>query len=531
MNHIVKQAKFDKKISQSYTQKGILPIKTFDLSDKELQIGDIFTPLKWGEFAIDKLDLFAKWVTGASVFDPTMGAGNLLEALITYGFSKGYAIDTLPTHRLFGNELNTVYFNQALNKFREKYGLDMSGNFTNEDFLRLTPQKYDIVLGNPPWQNFVDLPKSYKEQIKSYFFKYDLIGNSQNLLLGGSRIDIAALIIQIAIKDFLKPNGEAIMFMPLSLFLNDGANRNFRTYSIGEVKYCVNAIFDFNDEDIFGGIATRYGLSHFVRDKKLHLPIPYFRKENTSWNEYIAKPIFHETDPLSIISKDGDVDFKNIKPIVIKKESSPRQGINTCGANNIYFFDSLNEVNKDLVSISNKHKNNIILPKKFIFPLITSKEFKTEAKVPSKWVLLPYTNNGKPLGWNQIQLFPELKNYLEANKEILQSRKGVMLNAILGRGYWWAILGIGEYNFFPYKVVWEASGKTRFNPTIFEGNWQVNQSLQAFISVRALSEAKRIQAELSDKQIEKYLLSLKMEGTMNWAQPGKIKKMVKYESF
>ena len=504
-------------------------IKTFDLSDKELQIGDVFTPLKWGEFAIAKFNIFQKWINGASIFDPTMGEGNLLEALITYGISKGYSFENLPTNSLYGNELNTYYHNQALTKFRDKYGLCMASNFTNEDFLQLKPQKYDIVFGNPPWQNFVDLPESYKEQIKSYFFKFDLIGNSQNLLLGGSRIDISALIIQIAIKDFLKQDGEAIIFMPLSLLLNDGANRNFRTYSIGEVKYSVDSVFDFNDEDVFGGIATRYGLSHFIRDKKPYFPIPYFRNENGIWIEYFAKPMFHETDPLSIVSCEDGSDLGDIKPVVLKKESSPRQGINTCGANDIYFFDTLSAVNEELVSVSNKSKSNIVLPKKFVFPLITSKEFKSETTSPSKWVLLPYNTNGKPLEWKQIQMFPELKIYLEENRDSLQGRKGVMLNAMLNRGHWWAMLGVGEYNFFPYKIVWEAYGKTSFNPTIFESHWQANQSLQAFIPVKTLPEAERIQAELSDKQIENYLLSLKMEGTMNWAQPGKIKKIIRYE--
>jgi len=504
-------------------------IKTFDLSDKNLQIGDVFTPLKWGEFAIVKFDIFSKWINGASVFDPTMGEGNLLEALITYGLSQGLSIRELPTNRLFGNELNTFHFNKALSKFSEKYSLDMSKNFTNEDFLRLTPEKYDIVFGNPPWQNFVDLPESYKEQIKSYFFKFDLIGNSQNLLLGGSRIDIAALIIQIALKDFLIQDGEAIIFMPLSLFLNDGANRNFRTYSIGDVKYSVDSVFDFNDEDVFGGIATRYGLSHFIRDKKPTFPIPYYRNEGGTWNHYIAKPMFHETDPLSIMSNDEGDNFDSIKPLLIKKESSPRQGINTCGANDVYFFDDLTDVNEDLVSVSNKSRDKVILPKKFIYPLITSKEFKGKLSNPSKWVLLPYNKNGKPLEWKQIQQLPELCLYLESNKDILQGRKGVMLNAMLKRGHWWAMLGVGEYNFFQYKVVWEAYGKTTFNPTIFEGSWQANQSLQAFIPVKSLSEADRIQKDLSDKQIENYLLSLKMEGTMNWAQPGKIKKIIRYE--
>ncbi len=504
-------------------------IRTSDLSDKALRMGDVFTPLKWGEFAIDKFDIFSKWLAGASVFDPTMGEGNLLEALITYGLAKGFSLESLPINKLFGNELNTVYFTQALHKFREKYGLDMTQNFTNEDFLKLTPKRYDIIFGNPPWQNFVDLPESYKEQIKSYFFKFDLVGNSQNLLLGGSRIDIAALIVQVSIKDFLKEKGEAIVFLPLSLFLNEGANKSFRTYRIGEVKYCVHSIFDFNDQDVFGGVATRYGLAHFVRDTKSSFPIPYFRNEKGFWNEYIAKPLFEQTDPLSILSKEEDKHFEMLSPIFVKRESSPRQGVNTCGANDVYFFDTFNEIDKDFVSLSNKNKKNIELPKKFVFPLLTSKAFKNQSPTPSKWVLLPYNSNGKPMEWKQIQAFPKLQRYLENNIETLKARKGVMLNAMLNRGYWWAMLGVGEYNFFPYKVVWEAYGKTVFNPTIFEGHWQANQSLQAFIPIRSMTEAKRIQTALADKKIENYLLSLKMEGTMNWAQPGKIKKIIKYE--
>jgi hypothetical protein len=104
-----------------------------------------------------------------------------------------------------------------------------------------------------------------------------------------------------------------------------------------------------------------------------------------------------------------------------------------------------------------------------------------------------------------------------------------MLNSMLKRGFWWALFGVGEYSFFNFKVVWEAYGKTTFKPKIFEGNWQANQSLQAFIPLKSHQEAKRILLDLSDNRIEHYLLSHKMQGTMNWAQPGRIKKLLSYE--
>jgi hypothetical protein len=291
----------------------------------------------------------------------------------------------------------------------------------------------------------------------------------------------------------------------------------------------VESIYDFNGEDVFGGVATRYCLTHFIRDKKNCFPKPFYRMNTGTWSAFIAKPMFHQTDPLSVWIQVESDNLVEMTPILIKKESCPRQGINTCGANDIFFFDELEEKDTELVQVSNRRRAQEILPKQFLFPLITTHDFKSDNLPPFKWVLLPYNRNGKPLNGRQIKMFPTLERYFFENIAPLQNRKGVMLNAMLKRGYWWALMGVGAYNFFPYKIVWEAYGKTNFNPKIFEGNWQANQSLQAFIPVKSLKEAERILYELSDKKIEDYLLSLKMEGTMNWAQPGKIKKLVQYE--
>jgi len=502
--------------------------KTFDSGDKSLHIGDVFTPVKWAIFAAETFGIYQKWLAGASVFDPTMGEANLLESLVEIGISQGKLIDELPVNQLFGNELNTSYFENALSKFQTNFGFDMSANFTNSDVLILPKKSYDIVFGNPPWQNFVDLPENYKQQIKSYFHTYDLVGNSQKLLLGGSRIDIAALIIQIALKDFLKPGGEAVFFLPLSLFLNDGANQNFRTYRIDNVEFSLEKIYDFHNEIVFANVATRYGLAHLVRDKKTTFPIPYFRYVQEKFREYLAKPLFHNTDPLSIIDlKNLDL-FSDFELITLRNESSPRQGVNTCGANDIFFFDSYEIIDEQIVRISNKVQKNVILPKQFVFPLISSAIFKTDSPEPKKWVLLPYNSNGKPIEEQQLADFPSLESYLNFHKNLLQNRKGVLLNATLSRGFWWALLGVGAYCFFPYKIVWEAYGKSDFRPKIFEGNWQANQSLQAFIPLKTKEEAEQILKKLNEPRIELYLRSLKMEGTMNWAQPGKIKKLIRF---
>ncbi|GAB4208185.1 MAG: hypothetical protein Fur0023_19550 [Bacteroidia bacterium] len=502
-----------------------MDINNLNLSNKQLKIGNVFTPVQWGIFAIERLDLFKKWLNGASVFDPTMGEGNLLEAFIDYGISKGYKPDELPYHRLYGNEINSEYHKNAILKFKEKYKLDLSDNFTNEDILDINIQSFDILFGNPPWANFVDLPDTYKQKIKTFFISYELVGNVRQLLLGGSRIDIASLVIQKSICKHLKENGEAVFFVPLSIFLNDGANNYFRRYQIKDIHYSLECIYDLNDCSVFQNISTRYGIAHFVKNKITQYPIPYFIHEKNKWSKYLARPVHHITDPLRIHTKNETAD---IEPIILPKESVPRQGINTCGANHIFFFDEVISINEDDLLVRNNFVQEIVLPKKFIFPLITSKNF-TEGKTkPSKWVLLPYHSNGKILDWQEIEQYPALMQYLLQHKLNLQNRKGTLLQSQIKRGYWWTLLGVGKYSFFPYKIVWEAYGKNKFEPKIFDGYWQANQSLQAYIPVKKYNEATDILSQLQNKNIEKYLQSMKMDGTMNWAQPGKIKKLIKF---
>lgn len=493
-------------------------------------IGVVFTPLSWAIFAIEQYNLFDKWMEGATVFDPTMGEGNLLEAFISIGIKKKIRKELLPIDRLFGVEMNTENFDNFFAKMEKEYNIEMpKSNFTNNDIFFLeNEQKFDIVLGNPPWQNFNDLPDSYKEKIKPQFFLYDLIGNAKDMLLGGSRIDISALVIQKVIQKNIKEGGEAFFFMPLSLLLNDGAHKSFRTYKVNEVKYFIDKIFDFNDADIFGGVATRYGLVHFSRDKEQVFPIDYRRWENNIWVDYEARPLFETTDPLSIYTSSEKSPLDEFELIPLSKESMPRQGANTCGANHVFFFDTYKEIDNTYCCVSNKKIGEHILPIKYVFPLVISKNFKENGSEPQKWVLLPYQSSSKPLELSQIESDEKLKIFLFQFKEELENRNGVLINVAIKKGYWWALLGIGDYNFFPFKIIWEAYGKTEFTPKIFKGKWQANQSLQAFIPIKTEEEAKRVLNSLQDKKIENYLLSLKMEGTMNWAQPGKIKKLLKF---
>lgn len=499
----------------------------------DTKIGAVFTPLQWGLWAVRRYNLTQKWLQGATIFDPTCGEGHLFEALITDALQLGKSIRELPLHNLYGTELNINLYYNLCHKMQVKYQWKVDNQkITCEDFFFCTAKSFDIILGNPPWLTFNDVPDSYKPVIKPLFIKYGLTEKTNELLLGNSRIEIAALVIIKSIAQHLNTYGEAVFFMPMSILLNDGANKQFRTYQAQKTDFAITEIHDFVEKSVFDEVKTRYGVIHIQKNRKMQFPVPYYQFIENSWKEYYAKPVFHSTDPLSIMQNESWVqELAKTPNIVLPKQAVPRQGINTCGANDMFIFDDYQEINSHLVALSNKKQKNIILPKEFVYPLLVSKNFNSAAHTQevNKWVLLPYQSNGKPLESAQIELYPELHDYLYFKRPFLAYRRGNMINTWIKRGYFWALLGVGKYNFKPYKIAWEAYGRKEFKPVLFTGKWQANQSLQAYIPLDEPYQAQQVLWHLSQGVIEKYLQSMNMQGTMNWAQPGKIKRLIQFE--
>ena len=492
------------------------------MAGKEQSVGQVFTPYKAASFAIEQFNIHTEWLSGKSIFDPTMGKGDLLLAIIRYAIDKGYSIEELPILNLYGNETDTKLYETALLAFKDLYDVDMTKNFSNKDYLKGSISgRYDIIFGNPPWATFADLPDESKMDIKKSFEAYGLVKDKSRLLLGGSRMDISAVIVTKSMIENIKAAGHSYYFLPSSLFRGDEANREFRKYAKDtEWEYSVQEIYDFGDLYPFLGVSTKYCLAHFISGRSTHFPVSYTVHEEGTWKRHKAAPIKSEDDALLVY--DDDANLRMIEPIIIRKESVPRQGVNTSGANSIFFFSHYAPVNDSLCTVNEKD----ILPSKYVYPVVTNSQFEDRNTPPNKWVLLPYRTDGKPLSQDEIKEEPFLSDYLSRYEGVLRRRKGVMIQSWIKRGYWWALLGVGPYSFFEYKVIWESYGKSRFRPIVLDGRWQANQSLQAYIPVRTMEEANRIHKEISNPWTERYLLSTGGAGTMNWAQPGKIKRLL-----
>ena len=513
---------------------------------KKLNIGTFDTPKHLAKFFIKEFGILEQWINGNSVFDPTMGEGNLIVSLIELALENGHSINDLPLHSLYGNEINTNKYKKAkenlllcLDEIKDKNKINkiINDNFTNEDIFDLQlNKKFNIIFGNPPFINFNDIEdKEYKKHIKEHFINLGIVKNKKDVLLGNSRVDIAPAIILKCIRDFTEEYGNLYFFIPMSIFLNDGANKNFRKYNIDGIDYKINKIYDLNlklkDKKLLFNVNTRYGFVHISKNKKTKFPIEYrilIKRQLTKDSFEIKKamPVMEKDDFLSIFEFSDNI--ISLDKFSINKENKPRQGINTCGANELFIFDSCINYDKDNVVVSNKYiKNEYILPSKFIYPLLTKENFiNNNNNNPKKWILLPYHRNGKLLTEEELKSYVNLYNYFMMHKEKLISRKGVFIKSFYTKNnYWWALLGVGDYNFYPYKIVWESYGKKEFKPMLFEGDWQSNQSLHSYIPVKEKKDAIKILEFLNSNNVKKYIASYLSEGTMNFAQPGRIKKL------
>lgn len=487
------------------------------LRSHDVNIGRVFTPSVWAEWLIARWGIFDAWIDGASVCDPTAGQGVFALALFRIAESRGIDISTELLSRLTLIDIHPPHLKTFRETALDEFKIDfpLSQLLTLDVTSIVSSAQYDILIGNPPWGNFANLPEFYKNKIRSRFVLEGLVPDRRRALLGVSRVDIASLITKIALGRMLREGGIGCFFLPLSLFSGDDAHKGFRDYVANRRHFSVEEVYEFTETKVFKGISTAYCSAKFRMDVRHEFPVRYFREINRRWTEHRAIPLDIRSDQWRILrQEDAGYPIRSFG-INLSSRQKPRQGVNACGASAIFIFE-----NKPLY-----------LPGKFIFPLATKEIWNVQDMTPRRWILLPYNvNTGKHLSRSDIEEYPDLMRYLVQAKDELEQRKGILIQSFVNKGLWWSLLGVGPYSFAPYKVMWEAYGKHHFRPAILGSHdgqvWQANQAMHAYIPCWSESDAMRIGSVLRQTEISNILRQINGAGKRNWAQPGKIKKIL-----
>lgn len=490
-------------------------------------IGRVFTPLAWAKWLSKKSGAYDAWRSGASVLDPTCGDGVFLEALIAMHLQQETCVSSEMLSRLHGIEIVQSDKEAFLRRMRERYSVE----FPTDNFLCLNildekaDIKCDFLIGNPPWSNFADLPKCAKGNWAESFIKHGLVKNKKDVLLGKSRADLCALVIKKTIDVNLFPNGRASFFAPLSILFNDGANEEFRPHPDSSHGYSITTVWDFEGNGVFDGVATRYGVINCAKNTRQKWPVQTWVEVDGEWSEQSSTSCDLKTG--GWIRHDKGQSAMSAPRIVATLENKPRQGVNTCGANDVFIFSRTSQ------GLADKNGNIVDLEADLQFPLIDRSIFQTGVTDPDeaeKWILIPHeSTTGKCLSREELSKFPKSEHYLLQHEKRLRNRKGTIIRASISKERWWSLLGVGRYSFLQYKVAWEALGKRAFRPVLIDGRWQGNQAMHAFCPCNSKEEGINIRNALAEGEVEAWLKSFSMGGTCNWAQPGKVAKIFDFE--
>ena len=485
--------------------------------DTATPIGEVFTPRRWAKWLIHRWNIFEAWIEGAEICDPTAGDGAFPLALLAIARERGMPLTAARLSRLTLIERNASHLSRFRENVRQEFGVDFPVSRLHCQDVILTPPAgtYDILVGNPPWSNFGDLPATYKCRVKPLFLKEGLAPAPRDLLLGASRTDIAALVLKTVLGRLLKRNGKAYFYLPLSLLFGEGAHTGFRDYRAHQRHFAVETVYEFTTTRVFAGISTAYGCAKFRCDTPQTFPVPYFREADGGWLEHKAVPLKDSADPWRVLRTLNELNREIPPDLELSTAEMPRQGVNTCGANDVFIFQ----------------EKPAHLPDAFLYPLATKEIWRHGTAHPQKWVLLPYNQEtGKPLTPHEIERHPDLKAYLQSVETRLRARKGTLLRSTMKSGYWWGMLGVGTYAFAPFKVMWEAYGRSQLNPIVLshvDGQaWQGNQAMHAFIPCGTAAAAAKIKKGLEHPDLSRLLRELNGAGKRNWAQPGKMKKLL-----
>jgi hypothetical protein len=224
---------------------------------------------------LNELNILPGILQGKTVCDPTAGDGVFIIALVSqYVKSQGH-IDPEVLKRIYLVEKEPCFLTQFQNLFFHKFGLHFpKENIINADIIQGNPGlRFDLIIGNPPWANFNDLQPLLKDALKPFFIKVGLVKSLKNVLLGGSRIDLAALVLFSVFSNNTNNGTRCGFFLPAALFLNDGASDSFRSYKIGNINFSLDQIYDFDDLNIFENVATRFCFATFTIGKITEYPI------------------------------------------------------------------------------------------------------------------------------------------------------------------------------------------------------------------------------------------------------------------
>lgn len=340
---------------------------------------------------------------------------------------------------------------------------------------------FDLIVGNPPWVNWEDLPQSYRDQTKVLWQNYGLFSLSgHEARLGGGKKDISMLMMYVAIDRYLKDRCKLCFVITQTLFKTQGAGDGFRRFRLGQTgpSFKVEQLDDMVELQPFEGATNRTALVLCLKGEKTKYPLPYTLWRKKEKGKIELDYTFEEASEATVRSnlKAQPVDYSDTSPwvsaapkalraiqkIVGKSEYRGYEGANSGGANAVYWI-SIQKINgsqaniENLVDASKKEFKSLAtqIETRLIFPLLRGRDMRKWNSTTRFWQIIPQdpkTRRGYELKWMEKNC-PRTLAYFTEFEASLRARPA--FKKYQETSPFWSQYNVGPYTFSPFKVAWK----------------------------------------------------------------------------
>lgn len=357
--------------------------------------------------------------------------------------------------------------------------------------------QFDVVVGNPPWVRWSNLPEEYRNRIKPTCEKYTIF--SETPYHGGNELDISGMITYTVGDKWLKNNGTLVFVITQSHFQSP-SSQGFRSFNINETSNLVPIeIDDLKKLKPFPKVANKTAI---MRLKKVSAATkPSYPVTYRVWEKGAGSATLPETSSKEEILQ--RVDIKNWEATPVDGGNSPwailpkgrfkamdaiqgectwvagRKGV-TADLNGV-FMVRIVDTNKaqGLVQVETRPEagrrdigpaRRFWIEPAFLFPLLKGAgdfsachnhvEEELFILVPNKGI--NQADYAKAI--TELGKLPQTDKYFKSFKQLLLSRstyKQRQKNAP-----YYVVYNSGTYTFAKYKVVWAEQSST-FEATVF----------------------------------------------------------------
>ena len=354
--------------------------------------GKVYTKESVVNFMIDNILLEFATLSDKVIIDPAVGSGAFIIPIIkkiqeecnnnVASINKAlkniylFDIDEIAIEELKENIQNVTIDSKSINCI----------NIITEDYLLYDIPKADIIIGNPPYVRFDNIPEVQREKYNILYFTFS------------GRADIYIPFIEKSLKN-LKKDG-ILTFICADRWFNNSYGKKLR--SLINHNYNLKSIYKINGFNPFEEDVIAYPSIFLIKNDSQKQGFIYSEiesdKELVNQNTAKANILYFDTN--------SEIQYDDYSKYMYSIEEQKFQigiGVAT-GADKIFIID-----------------NPELIEKEILLPIITRKDISnSEIFWKGKYLINTYANKRK--GLVDLDAFPKLKKYLETNKSILSSR-------------------------------------------------------------------------------------------------------------